>query len=91
MSAWPLKSENTYSLAPVSEGPIELALGAGLLRFHFCRAFKDRTELSPLAWLRQHQLKPTVTMLRETNDSVVTTAAAPGYSPQPAFGSSFKS
>src|ERR1043166_5324090 len=31
-----------------------LACEAGLSRFHFCRAFKESTGLSPHAWLRQH-------------------------------------
>ena len=30
-----------------------LASEAGLSRFHFCRAFKESTGLSPHAWLRQ--------------------------------------
>jgi AraC family transcriptional regulator len=33
-----------------------LAADAGLSRFHFCRAFKESTGLSPHAWLRQHRL-----------------------------------
>ena len=33
-----------------------LASDAGLSRFHFCRAFKESTGLSPHAWLRQHRL-----------------------------------
>ena len=34
-----------------------LASDAGLSRFHFCRAFKESTGLSPHAWLRQHRLE----------------------------------
>ena len=34
-----------------------LASDAGLSRFHFCRAFKESTGLSPHVWLRQHRLE----------------------------------
>src|SRR5882672_2355083 len=34
-----------------------LASEGGLSRFHFCRAFKESTGLSPHAWLRQHRLE----------------------------------
>jgi AraC family transcriptional regulator len=32
-----------------------LAADADLSRFHFCRAFKESTGLSPHAWLAQHR------------------------------------
>ena len=35
-----------------------LASDAGLSRFHFCRAFKESTGLSPHAWLRQTEIPP---------------------------------
>lgn len=67
-----------------------LAAEAGLSRFHFCRAFKESTGLSPHAWLRQHRLEQAMQMLRETNVSVVTVAAALGYASQTAFAAAFK-
>ena len=45
-----------------------LASDAGLSRFHFCRAFKESTGLSPHAWLRQHRLEQAMNMLRDTDD-----------------------
>ena len=45
-----------------------LASEAGLSRFHFCRAFKESTGLSPHAWLRQHRLEQAMNMLRDTDD-----------------------
>ena len=45
-----------------------LASDAGLSRFHFCRAFKESTGLSPHAWLRQHRLEQAMKMLRDTED-----------------------
>ena len=57
-----------------------LASDAGLSRFHFCRAFKESTGLSPHAWLRQYRLEQAMNMLRDTDTSVVSVAAALGYS-----------
>ena len=67
-----------------------LAADAGLSRFHFCRAFKESTGLSPHAWLRQHQLERAMTMLRDTDESVVSIAIALGYGSQTAFAAAFK-
>ncbi|WLA52980.1 MULTISPECIES: helix-turn-helix transcriptional regulator [Bradyrhizobium] len=67
-----------------------LAAEAGLSRFHFCRAFKESTGLSPHAWLRQHRLEQAMNMLRDTGASVVSIAAALGYSSQTAFAAAFR-
>ncbi|WP_316237291.1 AraC family transcriptional regulator [Bradyrhizobium sp. SZCCHNR1015] len=67
-----------------------LAADAGLSRFHFCRAFKESTGLSPHAWLRQRRLEQAMQMLRDTDVSVVTVAAALGYASQTAFAAAFK-
>jgi AraC family transcriptional regulator len=67
-----------------------LASEAGLSRFHFCRAFKESTGLSPHAWLRQHQLEQAMNMLRDTDDAIVSIAAALGYSSQTAFAAAFR-
>jgi AraC family transcriptional regulator len=67
-----------------------LAADAGLSRFHFCRAFKESTGLSPHAWLRQHRLEQAMNMLRDTGESVASIAAALGYSSQTAFAAAFR-
>ncbi|MBR0971301.1 MULTISPECIES: helix-turn-helix transcriptional regulator [Bradyrhizobium] len=67
-----------------------LASDAGLSRFHFCRAFKESTGLSPLAWLRQHRLEQAMNMLRNTDASVVAVAVELGYASQTAFAAAFK-
>ena len=67
-----------------------LASDAGLSRFHFCRAFKESTGLSPHAWLRQHRLEQAMNMLRGTDESVVSVAAALGYASQTAFAAAFR-
>lgn len=67
-----------------------LATEAGLSRFHFCRAFKDSTGLSPHAWLRQHRFEQAMDMLRDSGTSVVSIAAALGYSSQTAFAAAFR-
>lgn len=67
-----------------------LAADAGLSRFHFCRAFKESTGLSPHTWLRQYRLEQAMEMLRGTDDSIVSIAAALGYSSQTAFAAAFR-
>jgi len=67
-----------------------LASDAGLSRFHFCRAFKESTGLSPHAWLRQYRLEQAMNMLRDTDTSVVSVAAALGYASQTAFAAAFR-
>jgi len=67
-----------------------LASDAGLSRFHFCRAFKESTGLSPHAWLRQRRLEQAMNMLRDTEASVVSVAAALGYASQTAFAAAFR-
>ena len=67
-----------------------LASDAGLSRFHFCRAFKESTGLSPHAWLRHHRLEQAMNMLRDTDASVVSVAAALGYASQTAFAAAFR-
>ncbi|WP_316398782.1 AraC family transcriptional regulator [Bradyrhizobium sp. 33ap4] len=67
-----------------------LAADAGLSRFHFCRAFKESTGLSPHAWLRQRRLEQAMNMLRDTDVSVVSVAVALGYSSQTAFAAAFR-
>jgi AraC family transcriptional regulator len=67
-----------------------LASDAGLSRFHFCRAFKESTGLSPHAWLRQYRLEQAMTMLRDTDASIVTVAAELGYASQTAFAAAFR-
>ena len=76
------------SEADVSLGA--LASDAGLSRFHFCRAFKESTGLSPHAWLRQHRLEQAMNMLRDTDESVAGVAAALGYASQTAFAAAFR-
>jgi AraC family transcriptional regulator len=67
-----------------------LASDAGLSRFHFCRAFKESTGLSPHAWLRQYRLEQAMNMLRDTDASIVSVAAELGYASQTAFAAAFR-
>ncbi|WP_198960821.1 AraC family transcriptional regulator [Bradyrhizobium sp. UFLA03-84] len=76
------------SLADVSLAA--LASDAGLSRFHFCRAFKESTGLSPHAWLRQLRLEQAMTMLRTTDVSIALVAARLGYASQGAFTAAFR-
>jgi AraC family transcriptional regulator len=67
-----------------------LASDAGLSRFHFCRAFRESTGLSPHAWLRQNRLEQAMNMLRGTDAAIATVAAELGYASQTAFTAAFR-
>ncbi|MGH6678200.1 MAG: helix-turn-helix domain-containing protein, partial [Bradyrhizobium sp.] len=67
-----------------------LSSDAGLSRFHFCRAFKESTGLSPHAWLRQYRLEQAMNMLRDTDASIALVAAELGYASQTAFAAAFR-
>jgi len=67
-----------------------LASDAGLSRFHFCRAFKESTGLSPHSWLRQHRLEQAMNTLRDTDIPIATVAAELGYASQTAFAAAFR-
>ncbi|MGY3034531.1 AraC-like DNA-binding protein [Bradyrhizobium sp. USDA 4354] len=67
-----------------------LVSDAGLSRFHFCHAFKESTGLSPHAWLRQHRLEQAMRMLHDTDELVVSVAAALGFCSQTAFAAAFR-
>ncbi|MCC8938990.1 helix-turn-helix transcriptional regulator [Bradyrhizobium sp. Arg68] len=67
-----------------------LASEAGLSRFHFCRAFKESTGLSPHAWLRQCRLEQAMNLLRDTDASIVSVAVEIGYASQAAFAAAFR-
>jgi AraC family transcriptional regulator len=67
-----------------------LASDSGLSRFHFCRAFKESTGLSPHNWLRRYRLEQAMIMLRDPNNSVAHVAATLGYSSQTAFAAAFR-
>ncbi|UFX47579.1 AraC family transcriptional regulator [Bradyrhizobium sp. 41S5] len=67
-----------------------LASDAGISRFHFCRAFKESTGLTPHAWLRQHRLGRAMNILRGTDASIALVAAELGYASQTAFAAAFR-
>jgi AraC family transcriptional regulator len=67
-----------------------LASDAGLSRFHFCRAFKVSTGLSPHAWLRQYRLEQAMNILRDTDASIASVPVAFGYASQTTFAAAFR-
>jgi AraC family transcriptional regulator len=80
-----LRSDNNTDVSLTA-----LASDAGLSRFHFCRAFKESTGLSPHAWLRQQRLEQAMNMLRDTDAPIASVAADLGYASQTAFTAAFK-
>lgn len=80
-----LRSENDTDVSLAA-----LASDAGISRFHFCRAFKESTGLSPHAWLRQHRLEQAKAMLCDRSIPIVFIAAELGYGSQTAFAAAFR-
>jgi len=67
-----------------------LADGANLSRFHFCRAFKKSTGVSPHEWLRQRRMERAMAMLRDPRLQVTEIAERQGYATLTAFSVAFK-
>ncbi|MGY3549137.1 AraC family transcriptional regulator [Bradyrhizobium sp. USDA 4472] len=67
-----------------------LASDANLSRFHFCRAFKESTGLSPHAWLRQQRLERAMNLLKESDAPIDSVAKELGYASQTAFTAAFR-
>lgn len=67
-----------------------LANAANLSRFHFCRAFKKSTGLTPHEWLRQQKMEKAMAMLREQKMQITEIAEILGYGTLTAFGAAFK-
>ncbi len=67
-----------------------LAGAANLSRFHFCRAFKRSTGLTPHEWLRQRRMEQAMSMLRNLSMSITDIAGVLGYATLTAFSTAFK-
>jgi AraC family transcriptional regulator len=77
------QNDEDFSLTTISEA-------ANLSRFHFCRAFKKSTGLTPHAWLRQRRIEQAMTMLRDPFLQITDIAGILGYATLTAFGVAFK-
>jgi AraC family transcriptional regulator len=80
-----LSSENDedFSLGTLAEA-------AGLSRFHFCRAFKKSTGLTPHAWLRRKRMERAMAMLQDPALPTTDVAGILGYATLTAFSVAFK-
>ncbi|WP_348862565.1 AraC family transcriptional regulator [Neorhizobium sp. Rsf11] len=85
MSLERLSSENEedFSLGALAEA-------ANLSRFHFCRAFKKSTGLTPHEWLRQRRMEQAMAMLRNPALQITNIAGTLGYATLTAFCVAFK-
>lgn len=69
----------------------ELAAVAELSPFHFCRAFKQSTGLSPHAWVTARRVERAQTLMRaHPGMGLAEIALCVGYQSQAAFGTAFK-
>lgn len=85
MSLERLSSENEedFSLGALAEA-------ANLSRFHFCRAFKKSTGLTPHEWLRQRRMEQAMVMLHDPVLQITDIAGMLGYATLTAFCVAFK-
>jgi len=67
-----------------------LANAANLSRFHFCRAFKKSTGMTPHEWLRQRRMEQAMTLLRDPIMQITDIAGLLGYATLTAFSVAFK-
>lgn len=68
----------------------DLAVVAGLSRFHLCRAFRETTGLPPHAWLTRARLKAARRLLRTTDLSVAEIARQCGFASPNQFATTFR-
>lgn len=68
----------------------EIADKVGINRSYFSNIFKREMKISPQEFLINFRLEKAAQMLRETNDSIGSIAAAVGYSDALAFSKAFK-
>ncbi|KAB1083413.1 helix-turn-helix transcriptional regulator [Neorhizobium galegae] len=78
-----------------SEKGTDLSLGAlaeaaNLSRFHFCRAFKKSTGMTPYEWLRRRRMEQAMAMLRDPMMQITDIAGVLGYGTLTAFCVAFK-
>jgi AraC family transcriptional regulator len=67
-----------------------LANAANLSRFHFCRAFKKSTGLTPHEWLRQRRMEQAMNLLRDPIMQITDIAGLLDYATLTAFIVAFK-
>ncbi|MEO5757844.1 MAG: AraC family transcriptional regulator, partial [Mesorhizobium sp.] len=68
----------------------DLANEVGVSRFHFCRAFKQSTGMTPRAFIARHRLAQSADMLRSTNLSATEIALECGFASSSHFTIAFK-
>jgi len=67
-----------------------LAQEAGLSPWHFCRAFKQSTGLSPHRWTRDRRLQQARQLLADNRRSLTSIAIELGYASLSHFSAAFK-
>jgi AraC-like DNA-binding protein len=68
----------------------EIAAAAGASKYHFCRLFVRSTGVTPIHHLTKIRIEEASRMLRQTNQSVLSIAAATGFDNSSYFGKVFR-
>jgi len=93
MTARNLRRVTDYLMSHLSEDVslLDLAAVAGLSPFHFCRAFKRTTGLSPHAWLLARRVEVATRMMLDTPAmGLAEIALSVGFETQSGFSTAFK-
>jgi AraC family transcriptional regulator len=77
------ENEEDFSLSALADA-------ANLSRYHFCRAFKKSTGLTPHEWLRRRRMEEAMAMLRDSSLQITDVAGVLGYGTLTAFCVAFK-
>lgn len=91
LAPWQVKRATAYLLAALSRDVslVEIAAVVDLSPFHFCRAFKHSTGLTPSAWQREQRMAAARILLEDTRLSLIEIAMELGYASHGAFSTAF--
>ncbi|HNP35241.1 MAG TPA: AraC family transcriptional regulator [Woeseiaceae bacterium] len=69
---------------------VDIAESAGLSQYHFLRAYKNSTGLTPFQWLAQQRVERAKELMLEPECQLVEVALATGFSSQGHFSTTFR-
>lgn len=92
LAPWQLRRVKDYAMSRLDSDMslAELAGVAGLSQFHFCRAFKQTTGLSPHRWLQMQRIERAKEMLAKADARIIEIGLSVGYANPSHFARIFR-